>query len=107
MSANDELKNETADGTKNVLGEGLIKVEISRVLCGYGWRPFILTCRTHKIKRAYEKWGTLAELKHYYEITKVKKTNKKEWALSGRGKKYEWFVYEAYVDAKFVLEPFT
>lgn len=99
----DDLKNETPADAKPMLGEGLIEVEISKVLCYSGWKPFVLTCRTHKLQRAYEKWNTLSELKHYYEIKKVIKTKKKEFAISPRGTKYEWFIYKAYVDPKFVL----
>jgi hypothetical protein len=99
------MSNEEQNGffAKPVLGEGLIKVEISRVLCDYGWKPFVLTCRTHKIKRAYDKYGTLKELKTYYNIEKLQKTKKKEWAISSRGTRHEWFVYEAYVSAEYVI----
>lgn len=88
---------------KPMLGEGLIEVEISRVLCDYGDKPFILTCRTHKIKRAWDKYGTLRALKTYYNIDKIIKTKKKEWAISSRGTKHEWFVYKAYISAEYVV----
>lgn len=83
--------------------EKYIKVEISRVLCSYGYKPFTLTCYCHKVKRAWDKFSTLSELKNYYQIDKLIKTGKTEWAISSRGKRHEWPVYEAYVLKDYVM----
>lgn len=80
-----------------------VTVKISRVLYESGYKPYMLTCNTHKIKRAYDKFHTLADLKQYYEIDKIKKTNKTEWAISLRGKRHEWIIYEAEISLKFVI----
>ena len=40
-------------------------------------------------------------------IEKLHKTKKKEWAISSRGTKHEWFVYEAYVSSDYLLFPFS
>lgn len=88
---------------ENEMETELVEVKISKVLCASGWTPYILTCRTHKIKNAYEKFSTLSKLKNYYEIKKVTRTSEKEWAISSRGKRYEWLVYKAYISPKFVV----
>ena len=80
-----------------------IKVEISRVLCDYGYKPFILNCYSHKIKRAWDKFSTLGELKSYYQIEKLVKTGKTGWAISSRGIRHEWAIYEAYVSEEYVM----
>ena len=83
--------------------EGFIKVEISRRICDYGVIAFVLKCETHRIKRAYDGFDTLRELKNYYNIKKVHKTNKKEGGKSPTGLKREWGVYEAYVFSDYVI----
>jgi hypothetical protein len=81
----------------------LIKVEISRVLCSSGYKPFMLTCYSHKIKRAWDYFPTLSGLKNYYGIEKLVKTDKTEWAISSRGKRHEWPIYEAYVSKEYAM----
>ena len=83
--------------------EKYIKVEISRVLCSYDYKPFTLTCFSHEIKRAFDKFPTLAGLKNYYQIEKLIKTGKTEWAISSRGKRHEWPIYEAYISEDYVM----
>ena len=91
------------NGTKPHVGGSTVKVEISRVLCDYGWKPFVLYAYPHKVKRAGEKFNTLAELKDYYQIKKIVKTGGTGWAISPRGKRHEWSIYEAEISTTYVM----
>ena len=56
-----------------------------------------------KIKRQWEKFFTISDLKNYYGIKKSTKTNYKEWAISQRGKRYEWDILEAEISIEYVV----
>jgi hypothetical protein len=82
----------------------MIKIEISRMLCGYGYRPFFARgLNNTRIKQSYEKFSTLKELKEYYGIKKLIKTDRKDWAISSTGKKYEFTIYEAEISDSYLV----
>ena len=58
--------------------------------------------RRLKIKKQGERFYTLTDLKKYYGIKKTTKTGEKEWAISPRGKRYEWDVLEAEISTEYI-----
>ena len=58
--------------------------------------------RRLKIRKQGEKFYTITDLKKYYGIKKTTKTGEKEWAISPRGKRYEWNVLEAEISMEYV-----
>jgi hypothetical protein len=58
--------------------------------------------RRLKIRKQGERFYTITDLKKYYSIKKTTKTGKKEWAISPRGKRYEWDVLEAEISMEYV-----
>ena len=58
--------------------------------------------RRLKIKKQGERLYTLTDLKKYYGIKKTTKTGEKEWAISPRGKRYEWDVLEAEISTEYI-----
>jgi len=58
--------------------------------------------RRLKIKKQGERFYTITELKKYYGIKKTTKTGEKEWAISPRGKRYEWDILEAEISMEYV-----
>ena len=59
--------------------------------------------RRLKIKKQGERFYTITDLKTYYGIKKTVKTGEKEWAISQRGKRYEWDVLEAEISMEYVV----
>ena len=59
--------------------------------------------RRLKIRRQGEKFNNITALKKYYGIKKTTKTGEKEWAISPRGKRYEWDVLEAEISMEYVV----
>lgn len=55
-----------------------------------------------KIRKQGERFFTITDLKNYYGIKKTTKTGEKEWAISPRGKRYEWDVLEAEISMEYV-----
>jgi len=55
------------------------------------------------IKREGERFSSITKLKQYYGIKKTTKTGEIQWAISPRGKKYEWPVLEAEISSDFIL----
>jgi len=58
--------------------------------------------RRLKIRKQGERFFTITDLKKYYGIKKTTKTWEKEWAISPRGKRYEWDVLEAEISMEYV-----
>ena len=58
--------------------------------------------RRLKIRKQGERFYTITDLKTYYGIKKTTKTGEKEWAISPRGKRYEWDVLEAEISMGYV-----
>ena len=58
--------------------------------------------RRLKIRKQGERFYTITDLKKYYGIKKTTKTGEKEWAISPRGKRYEWDVLEAEISMEYV-----
>ena len=58
--------------------------------------------RRLKIRKQGERFFTITDLKKYYGINKTTKTGEKEWAISPRGKRYEWDVLEAEISMEYV-----
>jgi len=58
--------------------------------------------RRLKIIKQGERFDTITEMKKYYGIKKITKTGEKEWAISPRGKRYEWDVLEAIISMKYI-----
>jgi len=58
--------------------------------------------RRLKIRKQGERFYTITDLKTYYGIKKTTKTGEKEWAISSRGKRYEWDVLEAEISMEYV-----
>ena len=58
--------------------------------------------RRLKIRKQGERFFTITDLKKYYGIKKTTKTGEKEWAISPRGKRYEWDVLEAEISMDYV-----
>jgi hypothetical protein len=58
--------------------------------------------RRLKIRKQGERFYTITDLKNYYGIKKTNKTGEKEWAISPRGKRYEWDVLEAEISMEYV-----
>lgn len=80
----------------------MITIKISRVLCENGWRPYTVECDTHKIKRQYPyKFGKLSDLRDYYGIKKIIKTQERDFAIGNNGKRFEWSVQKAQIDDSF------
>lgn len=63
--------------------------------------PYPKDCRL-KIRKQGERFYTITDLKKYYGIKKTAKTGEKEWAISPRGKRYEWDVLEAEISMEYV-----
>ena len=58
--------------------------------------------RRLKIRKQGERFYTISDLKKYYGIKRTTKTGEKEWAISPRGKRYEWDVLEAEISMEYV-----
>ena len=56
-----------------------------------------------KIRKQGEIFYTITDLKKYYGIKKTTKTGEKEWAISQRGKRYEWDVLETEISMEYVV----
>lgn len=81
-----------------------IDVVISRVLCPGGVKPFICYSKGDKIEKEYEHFETLSTLKKYYNIKTVTKTEEKCQVISKRGKKHQWFIYNAQVSINYKIK---
>ena len=71
------------------------KVYIRRVLYESGYIPYF--CEGEAVIGVTRYFSTLADLKKYYKIKKVKK-NGKGWAVNSRGTKVEWVEYIAEIN---------
>lgn len=60
--------------------------------------------RRLRIKYQGERFYTITDLKKCYGIKKTIKTGEKEWAISPRGKRYEWDILEAEISMDFVIQ---
>lgn len=79
----------------------MITVEIRGCLLVWGCRAYSI--ERSDIKRGWEKFLTLRELKQYYGISKLTKTGETEWAI-GSKKRYEWPVYSAEISEDFLIK---
>jgi hypothetical protein len=59
--------------------------------------------RRLRIRKQGERFYTITDLKKYYGIKKTTKIGEKEWAISPRGKRYEWDVLEAEISMEYVV----
>ena len=80
-----------------------INVEISRCLHDGGWKPYYLTCRDYRVKKDWDEFKTLKDLKVYYNIDKLTKKGK-GWAINSRGKKIEWDEYVGEISTEYIIK---
>ena len=59
--------------------------------------------RRLRIRKQGERFYNITDLKKYYGIKKTTKTGEKEWAISPRGKRYEWDILEAEISMEYVV----
>lgn len=83
----------------------MVKVEISRVLCSSGYMPYVIRAIPFAvIKGGGQQYSTITELKKFYKIKKVNKTDRRGWAISSRsGKRHDWVIYEAYITKNYLI----
>ena len=89
---------------KELLAKETIIIRIGGCLHENGRISLILypKDRRLKIRKQGERFYTITDLKKYYGIKKTTKTGEKEWAISPRGKRYEWDVLEAEISMEYV-----
>jgi hypothetical protein len=90
---------------KELLAKETLTIRISGCLCENGTIRLIPTSKDNRlrIERQWERFRTITDLKNYYGIKKTAKTGEKEWAISPRGKRYEWDVLEAEISMEYVV----
>lgn len=90
---------------KDLLSKENLIITIGGCLHGNGRISLIPYAKDERltIKRQGERFPTITDLKNYYSITKTTKTGEKEWAISPRGKRYEWDVLEAEISIQYVV----
>jgi hypothetical protein len=90
---------------KELLSKETLIIRIGGCLHDNGRISFIPYPKDHRlrIRRQGEIFHTITDLKKYYGIKKTIKTGEKEWAISPRGKRYEWDVLEAEISMEYVV----
>lgn len=90
---------------KELLSKDTLLIRIEGCLHENG-RISLIPCakdRRLKIRKQGERFNTITDLKKYYGIKKTTKTGEKEWAISPRGKRYEWDVLEAEISMEYAV----
>ncbi len=80
-----------------------IKMHIERTFYYANYKPYHALSYTHKIKRAFDEFHTLKELKDYYGIQKLTPLEQEGWAISPTGKKHTWKEYTAEIGEEYEL----
>lgn len=90
---------------KELMSKPTLIIKIRGCLYPNGSRRFIPEAKDNrlKIRMQGERFYTITDLKKYYGIKKTTKTGEKEWAISPKGKKYEWDVLEAEISISYVI----
>jgi len=90
---------------KELLSKETILIKIGGCLYENGRIRYIPKAKDRRlrIKKQGERFYTITDLKNYYGIKKTTKTGEKEWAISPRGKRYEWDVLEAEISMDYVV----
>ena len=90
---------------KELLSKETLTITIGGCLHEYGRISLIPypKDRRLKIRKQGERFYTITDLKKYYSIKKTTKTGEKEWAISPRGKRYEWDVLEAEISMEYIV----
>jgi hypothetical protein len=90
---------------KELMSKSTLTIQIRGCLYPSGYRPYIPEPKDKrlKIRKQYERFSTISNLKNYYGIKKVKKTGVKEWAINPKGKRHEWEILEAEISMEYVV----
>jgi uncharacterized protein YaiI (UPF0178 family) len=89
---------------KELLSKETLTITIRGCLHENGRISLIAYPKDHrlKIRKQGERFYTITDLKKYYGIKKTTKTGEKQWAISPRGKRYEWNVLEAEISMEYI-----
>ncbi len=89
---------------KELLSKKTLTIRIGGCLHENGRISLIPYPKDHRIKirKQGERFHTITDLKKYYGIKKTTKTGEKEWAISPKGKRYEWDVLYAEISIEYL-----
>lgn len=81
-----------------------IKVEVTKMFYVNGYPSYICRSNEYNIKRGGYRFATMDDLKKYYGIKKLSRTDRKESTISAKGKKMEWLVYEVDISSDYIID---
>ena len=94
----EELKSLLSRGTIPINISGFLSIRNNIIYYAVGKKPVL------NFKGRQREFKTVSDLKKFYDIKKVNKTNEKQWAINNKGNRIEWDVYEAEIPMSFLLD---